>query len=178
MTDRPELVVVISEAVVATGAASGLLVAIDGSGAHVAASVAAPAVSVGQRVELSGARGYALSSESPAALMPAPTDHSNAGIGGHPGVPRSLLVAPGGAGTLLLEVVDKAGGGAFTFEDLEAASSYATIAEAVLVASTGVTSEVTPPARLGAELAALAEADADRYREVARVVDLLLAGER
>ncbi len=178
--DRPALQVLVEEAVTATAAASGWLLAIEGGRATVAAAAGgAHPAAVGTSVTLDGSRGYALAAGQPTALVPDPSDTSHAGIGGHDGVPPSLLVAPGGEGRAVLEVAAKQGGGAFTFDDIEVLSSYAAIAEAVLAGtSPGTGPAVASPARLGAELAALADADAHRYREVAHVVELLLGAER
>jgi len=176
--DQPVLRVLLGEAVTATGASSGWVVAVADGTATVVATTGSPDA-LGTTVDLAGSRGFALASGQPAALLPGPTDTADSGVGAHQGVPPSLLVAPGGEGRVLLEVAAKQGGGAFTFDDIEVLSSYASIAEAVVGAGGGRSGpEVASPARLGAELAALAVADADRYREVAGVVELLLGADR
>lgn len=172
------LQVLTEEAVAATAADSGWLLVVDGGHAVVAAAVRA-AGAVGAEVALDGSRGYALAAGQPTALAPSPSDTSSSGIGGHAGIPASLLVAPGGEGRVLLEVADKIGSAAFTFEDIEVLSSYAAIAEAAVTDSSDRAGpEVASPARLGAELAALADTDVHRYREVAHVLELLLGSHR
>jgi len=179
VTNRPAMQVLVDEAVAATSASTGWLLVVSGGGAVVGAASGGASEGAGTSVGLDGSRGYALASGQPTALVPSPTDASNRGIAGHSGVPSALLVAPGSDGRVLLEVADKVGGGAFTFEDIEVLSSYAAIAEAVLADDGGESGpQVSSPARLGAELAALADADAHRYREVAHVVELLLGSDR
>lgn len=179
LKQRPALDVVVSEAVATTSASTGWLVVVSDGRAVVTAMYESAPETLGSTVALEGARGFALATGQPSALMPSPGDASNHGIGGYQGVPPSLLVAPGGEGRVVLEVAAKAGGGAFTFDDIEALSSYAAIAEAILAGSADAPGpDATPPARLGAELAALAATDPARYREVATVIELLLGSDR
>jgi hypothetical protein len=123
-------------------------------------------------VDARGARGFARASDQPTALMPAPSDESNRGIGGWAGVPPSLVVAAGG--DAVLEVAGKDGGGAFTFDDLEALASLAHIAGAAVDDHDDGVDDVPGPAELGALLQRLAQLDPTRYRSVARVIDALL----
>lgn len=175
--DQRVLRTIVEEAVVAAGATQGWIVVVDDDGAAVAATSEGLADRVGTPVALEGARGLALASGQASALMPGPADTSNTGIAGWDGIPPSLLVAPGGDGRVLVEVAGKVTGGGFVYEDLEALSSLATIAAAA-ADDAGAVDDVPGPARLAAELAALATADPDRYRDVARIVDSLLSATR
>ena len=85
----------------ATAAEYGWLLGSRGHGLEVLAAVGptAPIQPVGSVVPVIGARGFARAADQPTALMPAPSDESNRGIAGFPGIPPSLLVAPGGSGT-------------------------------------------------------------------------------
>lgn len=171
---RPLLQVIVDEALSATGARCGQLTVVDGDVLRiVAVAGTARTSSVGSVVAITGARGYALSADQPAALQPDPGDESNRGTGGFDGVPPSLLVAAGGDGAALLEVAAKQVGGGFTFDDIEAVSSLAAIAAAAL-AEGEVAPNATSPARLAAELSALADADGRRYQEVAQLIETLL----
>lgn len=176
MSTRALTQTILDEAVSTTAAAAGCLLERRGDQLVVVAvhPAGSAAVAPGDEVAASGARGYALSSGQPTALVPAPTDESNAGIGGGPGVPANLLVAPGGEGVVVLELIDKQGSAAFTFEDLELAASFASVAAVASEERDGVPTDVAPPAQLGAELAALSERNPLRYREVAHVVEALL----
>lgn len=174
---RRLLRVIVDEAVAATGATQGWLVVVDDGGASVAAASGPVADRVGEAVALDGARGLALASGQATALLPGPSDTSNAGVAGWEGIPPSLLVAPGGDGRVLLEVAGRAGDGGFAFEDLEALASLATIGAAA-ADEDGAADDVPSPGQLAAELSALAAADPGRYREVARLVDSLLSASR
>lgn len=184
MTDtvaaRPIYQAIVDEAVAATGAACGWLLGRQSTGLVVLAVAGPtdPAVPIGSTVAVVGARGFALSADQPTALVPAPSDLSNAGVGGFPGVPPSLVVAPGPDGGAILEVADKTTGGAFTFEDIELLSAFANIAGPAVQEHSEGSAAVAAPAQLAAELAALAEIDVRRYREVAQVLEALLATQR
>ena len=77
----------------------------------------------------------------------------------------------------VLEVADRAGG-PFTFDDIEITSAFAAVAAAALEARHGAARATVPPARLGSELVALAGQDPQRYSDVARIVEALLATDR
>ncbi|HEX7135595.1 MAG TPA: hypothetical protein VF228_23665, partial [Iamia sp.] len=86
--------------------------------------------------------------------------------------PTTLLVVPG-RGAVLIELADRPGG-PFTLDDMEAVARLAAVADAAATAGPrGV--DVVAPARLGAELAALADTAPERYRDVARAVEALLS---
>jgi hypothetical protein len=73
-----------------------------------------------------------------------------------------------------LEVVDKAGGGRFTFDDVELVTLLAGIAAAAL--TTSAPALIAPrPTELAGDLQRLAETDAVRYAAVATAVNALLA---
>ncbi len=169
------LQVLLDEAVGVTRAATGLLLRVGAEGlVVVATSGPVPAgTGVGAVVAATGPRGFALSAGQPTALVPSAADASAAGIGGGTGVPASLLVAPAGE-VGALELADTTRG-AFTFDDIETASAFATVAAAGMEASGTLRRPAVPPARLGAELTALAGQDPDRYGDVARLVEALLA---
>ncbi|MEZ5412539.1 MAG: hypothetical protein R2761_31180 [Acidimicrobiales bacterium] len=94
---RPVFQSLVEQAVAATGAASGWLLARDQTGLSVMA-IAGPAADPGvvqaAHVPVAGARAYALSSGQAAALMPQPGDAASCGAAGYPGVPVSLLTVP------------------------------------------------------------------------------------
>ena len=138
-----------------------------------------PDVPVGSLVPARGARGFALNANQAAALVPSPDDMSNEGVGGFAGVPPNLLIAPGGSeGGAVIEVADKIGAAAFTFEDIELLGAFANIAESALADRGDDEESVATPAQLGAELSALAGLDGRRYRELAKVIEALLATDR
>lgn len=175
----PTLQAIAEEAMALVGATTAVVVRVAGEDLVVAASAGpvAAAAAPGQIVPARGARGLALASGQPAALVPAPDDASNHGVGGAAATPRSLVVAPAGEAALL-EVADKVGGGAFSFDDLELLTAFATVAAAALSHGSAPAEQAPSPARLSAELAALAEVAPGRYRDLARVVEALLATDR
>ncbi len=174
---RPVLQTIVAEAIAGTGARAGWLLHRDG-GRYVVAAFAgedvASSTSLGDEVELRGARGYSVASGQPAALVPQSDDQSNDGVGGYLGVPPSLLVAEAGEGLVLLELAAKRDGSAFTFDDIDVASSLAEVAAAAVQEVRQERAEPPPPARLAAELHALAARDEQRYRDVAALVVGLL----
>lgn len=178
-TSDPALQAIAEEAVGLVGATTGLVLRVADDSLVVAATAGpvAAGISAGLVVPARGARGYALASGQPAALVPMPDDASNQGVGGVAAVPGSLLVAPAGEAAVI-EVADKVGGGAFTFDDIELLTAFATVAAAVVRSASPDSEQAVSPARLGAELAVLAEVAPARYRDVARVVEALLASDR
>jgi hypothetical protein len=166
------------QAVTATGAICGWVLATHPDGLVVLATFGPtdPAQPIGAIVQATGARGFALSADQPTALMPSPTDESNRGVGGYPGIPPSLLVAAGG--TAIVEVAGKHNDGAFTFDDIETLSSFAQIAGAAVLDHEDASDDVQAPAAIAAELASLQSFDPGRYREIARVVEALLSSQR
>jgi GAF domain-containing protein len=74
----------------------------------------------------------------------------------------------------VLQLVDRADGGPFGFDDLELLSMLGAVAGASLLESGGGLLDVPPPATLAHELTRLAEADPNRYAAMARVIEVML----
>ena len=74
-----------------------------------------------------------------------------------------------------LQLVDKVGGGPFTFDDVEIATLLGPIAGAALAEGAGAAARLASPAQLGSELGRLADADPTRYAAVAQAVAALVA---
>ena len=118
----------------------------------------------------------------PVALRPgsgALQDEVSGALLGRP--PTSLICVPGTAGesiTGALQVVDKADGGPFDFDDVELVTVLGTIAGVALAESAGVQAtpahRVASPQRLADSLARLAETDPERYGVAATVIEALL----
>ncbi len=172
---HPVLQAVADEARQATGARTALVVVVRPEGLEVAATSGPSVAAVGDDVPARGARGYVLAAGQPTSLDPHAADASNRGVGGGEGVPAHLLVVPG-HGAVLVELADgpDRAEGPFTVAHMDAVGPLATIAEAAAAADSP-TEEVAAPARLGAELAALAATEPGRYRDVARAVEALLS---
>jgi hypothetical protein len=73
-----------------------------------------------------------------------------------------------------LELVDKAGGKAFSYDDVELVTLLGGIAGAALSVS-GLEAAVRPPAEFSAELAQLASSDPVAYARLSVVLEALLA---
>lgn len=159
-----------------TGASCAMLLRRDGDALTVLATAGAtdPVLATGSSVPAQGARGFAIASGQPTALLPSPGDRTNDGIGGHPGVPANLIVAAEGAA--VVEVAGKIGADAFSFDDIETLAALAEIAGAAIADAGEVVDAAPDPSELAAQLTALAHLDPARYRDVARVVTALLAG--
>ncbi len=126
-----------------------------------------------------GTAGYVVTSGQPLALSPRPDDaRATSGIAGLIGLsPSSVLCVPcadddsiGGA----LEVVDKAGGGRFSLDDVELATLLGGIAGAALAGTTGTGPAVPTPAELGGGLQRLAASEPARYSALATAIGALL----
>lgn len=173
---RPVLASIVQSAVDATGAERGWLVTIEGDTAVVSAAVGGPepARRVGLPVTLSGAAGLALQGGHAVAINPGIGDTSNVGAGGHDSTPSSILAVPCGdeEAVGVLEVVAKAGGARFSFDDVELCTLLAGIAGAALDDDGART--VPSAVQLGNELKALESADPQRYSHVADVLVALL----
>ncbi len=171
---------VLSSAGAVTAAAQGWLLEPHGDQLEVVAVIGAGGELVGTRVGAEGSTaGYVLASGQPVAMMPRPDDPAvGGGVAGHLGlVPASVLCVPCAHDDDVLgviELVDKAGGGAFSFDDVEVVTVLAGIAGAALRdRDPGV--DVRSADELGAELRQLAGADPAGYVRVATVVEALLA---
>ena len=182
----PVVRALLEAAVHATGAACGWLVALGageelvvvdavgdragslpGATAPVDAGTAGFVIASGQPVALGASGGGEQLSGGIAALLDPP--------------PVSIASVPcASADDVLgaLELADKAGGTAFTFDDVELASLLAGIAGAALSSAAGDTlvRHAPDPHQLGTELLRLAGADPVRYVMIAGAVDALLAG--
>jgi GAF domain-containing protein len=126
-----------------------------------------------------GTAGYVVSSGQPIAIAPRGADRRLAeGLGAQLGrVPTSVLCVPclhDDAVLGALELVDKAGGGPFSFDDVELVTLLGSIAGAAL--SVGGT-EVAPrsPAEFATELARLASSDPGAYGALSVLLEALLA---
>lgn len=177
-SSRPVARALVEAAVSASGADQGWLLAAHADGLRVLAAFGGtdPGSLLETVVAIDGARGLAVSSGHPAALQPPAGDRSNEGAGGAEGTPGAVLAAPCNHEDVVgvLEVVRARGAEAFTFDDVEIIALLGEIGGAVIAADDGGSAEVTPPARLSQELIALAQTDAQRYADVARVVEALL----
>lgn len=167
----------------ATGASQGWLLARSGDGLAVTAAAGGePGRLLGATVPVgSGTAGYVVSSGQPVAIAPRPDDERfEGGIAALIGRrPTSVLCVPCGDDEVVhgaLELVDKQGGGTFSFDDVELASLLAAVAGAALGAGgRGGVGSVPSPGELGNELSQLAVADPPRYALIAPVVAALLA---
>jgi len=173
---HPLFQTIIDEAVDATQAGTGWLLAAEGRHLKVLAVAAGSSAHVGQSVTIGGARGLALTMGQTSAQQPPHGDHTNEGGGGALGVPKSLLAAPcGNEDTVgVLEVASKEGDAAFNFEDIELLTSLATIAGSAIAEFEADTSAVRPPSQVGADLMELSASDPDLYRDVVRVIESML----
>ena len=119
---------------------------------------------VGTRVPAEGGTaGYVLASGQPVAMMPRADDPAaTEGVVGVLGIrPASVLCVPCAYDDEVLgvlELVDKAGGGAFTFDDVELATVLANIAGSAL-RDRGPAVAVRPADELAADLRQLSAAD-------------------
>jgi GAF domain-containing protein len=184
----PTLAAIITAAVGATGATAGWIlehrgdelavVAAQGGSERWAASL------LGRRTgTAAGTAALVVQSGQPVALQPgsgALRDELGAELLARN--PVSLVCVPclrGEVAVGALQLVDKAGGGPFDFDDVELATLLGTIAGAALgeLGQVGPADDDGPPTPegLGRDLARLAEVDPDRFAAAARVLAALLA---
>jgi GAF domain-containing protein len=178
----PVLHALIEAAVGGTGGTDGWILAVRGDELEVAAAAGPMSASV-MGVTIpgdAGTAGFVVGSGQPIALAPHAGDpRAAAGMATVTGrQPASLLCVPcesedGVTGAL--EVVDKAGGGAFTFDDVELATLLAGVAGVALAAGTGQQTRPPDPGELAGDLRRLADSEPGRYRAVATVVAALLS---
>jgi sigma-B regulation protein RsbU (phosphoserine phosphatase) len=179
----PVLSAIVKAAVDATGANAGWLLAV-GDGQLTVAAVAgeAPASLLGNMVAAgSGAGGYVVESGQPLAVTPRGDDPRFAeGLAAALGrSPSSLVCVPcesGGEIPGALELIDKSGGGPFSFDDLEMATLLAGIAGSALANQSSAEVRVPEPAALSGSLAALAQDDPARYATIAALLGALIDG--
>lgn len=176
---RPTYQAIVDQALNVTGASSAWLLRSTDDGLVVSATagLAAREGTLHQVIDATGAKGFALSSGQPVALLPPPNDPANDGAAGFPGVPTSVLAAPCGIEIVLgvLELADKDAGKPFTFDDIGAVSALAAIAGAAMTEHEGAPPDVASPAELATELERLASESPRRYADTARVIESLLA---
>jgi sigma-B regulation protein RsbU (phosphoserine phosphatase) len=179
--DETVLRALLEAATQATAAAAGWLVAPDDDRLHVLAATGEGTEElVGRSVGTeSGTAGYVVASGQPLALASSAGDPRLAeGVAMLLGrAPQAVLSVPCSTADAVLgalEVVDKAGGGRFTFDDVELVTLLAGIAAAAL--TTSAPALIAPrPTELAGDLQRLAETDAVRYAAVATAVNALLA---
>ena len=175
---RPTFQAIVDEAITATGATTGWLLAVTPTSLRVVATagLALDRDLVGHELAARGAHGYVLSSGQPAAIMPQPADAANDGAAGYPGVPSSVLAVPCGDDPPLgvLELAGKEDGRPFTFDDIDALVTLASVAGAALTEGGHTPPDVVSPAELATELDHLAAADPRRYADAARLIEALL----
>lgn len=175
---------VVCESAVESAAASlGWLGVLNGNAVSIVAAAGDdPAVAaslVGQQVPRDvGAVGFVLQSGQPMAVQPsgkAGGDHGSTQLLGR--TPQSLVCVPcvaAGDPIGVLQLIDKVGGGGFTFDDVEIVTLLGTVAGAALADVGAVTEDVPSPALLGSALAGLADTDPEQYAKVALVVTSML----
>jgi len=179
--DDQTLRVLLDRARAAVGATAGWIVgARDGGATVVVVSGDVGALGPGARVE-GGSATYVMASGQPLAVAPRPGDTyvatgAVALIGRTPEALLSLPCLFGEDAVGALELAGKDGGGRFSLDDLELATSFADIAGPALASAGATTADVASPDQLAAELRRLERDDPDRYRQVAWAVGALLSG--
>jgi GAF domain-containing protein len=168
----------------ATGAASGWLLTARATGFEVVAVAgdAVPRLVVGRTVPHGdGAAAFVAGSGQPLAIQPGRGEGSGVddvtALLGRP--PTAVLAVPctvDDRAIGVLQLVDKVGGGAFTFDDVEVATVLAGIAAVALADDTPTSTAVPTPAQLGHALAQLAATDPARYARLAPTLGALLLG--
>lgn len=182
-SSEPVLAAIARSATEVTGAAAAWLVGVEGDRLVVRAVAGeAPASLVGSRVAVdAGAAGYVISSGQPLALAsragdPRASDGLAAALGRPPGSVVCVPCEVDGAVLGALELVDKSGGGNFSFDDVELANLLAGIAGVALGSGGAGGRPAAPsPSELAAGLARLAAGAPARYTAVAEAVAMLVA---
>jgi GAF domain-containing protein len=177
----PVLQAIAGAALDATGAAASWVLALEGATLRAVGAAGERAGQlVGARMPAgSGTAGYVISSGQPIALAPRGSDARLAdGLGAHLGRPStSVMCVPCLRDDVVLgalELVDKAGGVPFSFDDVEVVTLLAGVAGVALgIAGTEVPAR--PPGEFGAELAHLAASDPAAYVRLSVVLEALLA---
>lgn len=166
-----------------TASTAWLMMVDDGELLIVAASCTDPAFAaslVGRRFPLTeGTAAMVLQSGQPVALQPGSasvaSDRIASAVLGRQ--PASLVCVPCADDERVLgvlQLVDRADGGPFGFDDLELLSMLGSVAGASLEESGGGLLDVPTPAALSHDLTRLAEADPNRYAALARVIEVML----
>ena len=176
---NPVLQAVVDSAVGATAASAGWVMGLRDERLTVLAAFGAGSV-VGTDVPAGeGTAGFVATSGQPIAMAARAGDArlSEGILGLLPERPASVLCVPCTAADTVvgvLELVDKAGGASFTFDDVELATLLAGIAAVAIESDEGEVA-VRSPDELGSELRRLAAADPTGYAQVALLVDTILA---
>jgi GAF domain-containing protein len=172
---------IVDAATEATAATEGWILAPRDDRLHVLAAAGdRPGQLLGASVPASeGTAGYVVASGQPLALTPRPDDaRATSGVAGLLGLrPASVLCVPCAGDDSVagaLEVVDKAGGGRFSLDDVELATLLGGIAGTALDEITGTASTVPSPAELAGGLERLAGTEPARYAVLAGAVSALL----
>jgi phosphoserine phosphatase RsbU/P len=170
---------IIGSAAATTGAEAGWIVVPRDGQLEVVAALGSTDLMGATVAADAGTAAYVLASGQPVAMVPRADDAQAAeGVAALLGTrPGSVLCVPCAHDDDVLgviELVDKAGGGPFSFDDVELVTVLAGIAGAALRdRDPGV--DVRSADELGAELRQLAGADPAAYVRVATVVEALLA---
>lgn len=184
MTVAPEPVLqaLVESAVSGTGGSDGWLLALRGSRLVVvgAAGPLAGSLMTTAVPADSGTAGFVVGSGQPIALAPRADDpRATSGMASALGRrPASVLCVPCDADDGIqgvLEVVDKYGGGMFTFDDIELATLLAGVAGVALRTFASAEARAPDPAELAGELRRLADNDPTRYAAVATILASLVA---
>jgi len=170
---------VVGSAVSATAASAGWVMALRGDRLTVVAAVGAGELIGVDEPADAGTGGFVVASGQPMAIAArADDDRLTEGVLGRLTTrPSSVLCVPCSSADAVvgvLELVDKAGGGTFSFDDVELATLLAGIAAAAIEADGGEVM-VRSPEELGGELRRLASADPAAYATVAGLVEAVLA---
>jgi GAF domain-containing protein len=181
LTTDPVLRAVAEAAAQLTGGSASWIVAIEHDRLRVMAAVgdAAAHLQGANPPGGEGTVGYVTASGQPLALRGGDDDRFAQGVCGLlERRPDAVLCVPclsddGVVGAL--EVIDKADGQAFTFDDLEEATVLAGVAGAALAAGALTRRYVLSPTALSGELLRLAAVDPDRYAAISAVMSALLA---
>jgi sigma-B regulation protein RsbU (phosphoserine phosphatase) len=180
----PVLTAIVQAAVAATGAKAGWLLALTDDQLTVAAVAGeAPASLLDYLVPAgSGAGWYVVESGQPLAVTPRGDDPRFAeGLAAALGRrPSSVVCVPcesGGDIPGALELIDKTGGGSFSFDDVELATLLAGVAGVALANPASAEVRVPEPGELSGSLTALASDDPVRYATIAAVLGALIDGD-
>ena len=181
---NPVLRALAEAAVTATGASDGWLLAVEDDVLRVVAVAGSGTASLPALDATipagAGSAGFVAASGQPLAVSPRGEDPrfdegTSQLLGRRPTSVLSVPASTDDGVVGVLEVVDKAGGGSFSFDDVEMATLLADIAGVALVQAEGAAVTAVPrPAELGGELERLAASDPARYAGVAAAVAALL----
>jgi hypothetical protein len=167
---------VLEAAVAATGAGAGWVADTRGHPWSVVATAGDAARLHGIQWPTGGVVSFVVESDQPAALIPRAgvelTADVEAALGHRP---TALLVVPCSASAgpvAALGLADKAGGAAFSFDDLELTALLGPIIGAALVTAGAPT--VPEPAAVAAALVRLSNTNPERYQRVALALTVLL----